>query len=723
MIKNHFTLEMTSDNIAIVSFKNKNLEMNVLEKECLLELNDLLDDFSGNPEIKGVVITSGRMDQFIVGANISEIAAFKTAADATEGASKMQAVFHKIATLKCPTVAAIHGPCLGGGLELALACDWRIVTNAKITKLALPEIKLGLIPGAGGTQRLPKTIGIQAALDMIATGRNIAPLKAKKIGLADASVPEVLLLDQAIIYAKKKKNSISLHRNSSLSKDLSKLAIEGNPIGRKVMYRKAKDMIETKTKGFYPASYKALDAVFDGYDLPVAKGLKIEASYFGELAMTKESKSLIHLFNATNHIKKHPFKAATEEKFGKSKPSNVGIVGAGFMGAGIATVCADRGIHSKLSDPSKESISKALKLANTYFSKKVDRRKLKSFELPSKIAHISPALNPIGLHRTDITIEAVYENLELKQKILQDIESRAGNDWIFATNTSALPVEKIAEAAANPERVVGMHFFSPVEKMPLLEVIKTNQSEDWAVGRVVQLGQQMGKQVIIVNDGPGFYTTRALAFLLAEAILILKEGCEIKLIDKALTEFGFPVGPATLIDEVGIDVGLHVLQTMSSAFPDRISLDPKLHELVEKGILGRKSNEGLFKYENGKKGEPNENINKIFDINESKTKHKAHEIVDRVLLVFINESVRCLDDGILSHPHDGDVGAVFGLGFPPFWGGPFKYIDLVGAKSVVSALKSLEEKFGERFAPAKSLLEHSENGTKYFPDEYIETRF
>ena len=205
MIKNHFTLEMTSDNIAIVSFKNKNLEMNVLEKDCLLELNDLLDDFSGNPEIKGVVITSGRMDQFIVGANISEIAAFKTAADATEGASKMQAVFHKIATLKCPTVAAIHGPCLGGGLELALACDWRIVTNAKITKLALPEIKLGLIPGAGGTQRLPKTIGIQAALDMIATGRNIAPLKAKKIGLADASVPEVLLLDQAIIYAKKKK--------------------------------------------------------------------------------------------------------------------------------------------------------------------------------------------------------------------------------------------------------------------------------------------------------------------------------------------------------------------------------------------------------------------------------------------------------------------------------------------------------------------------------------
>lgn len=721
MENRHFTMELTGEGIAIVSFKNKNLEMNVLEKEALLELNALVEDFSGNSEIKGVVFMSARPDQFIVGANIEEIAAFKTAADATEGAMQMQSIFQKIAELKCPTVAAIHGPCLGGGLEMSLACDWRVVTSSPSTKLALPEIQLGLIPGAGGTQRLPKLIGIQAALDMILTGRNIAPAKAGKIGLADQVVPETLLKEQAMILAKKKKNSLSIHKHSSFSQDISKLAIEGNPIGRRVMYRKAKEMIDHKTKGFYPASYKALEAVFDGYDLSIPKGLKIEAKHFGELAMTKESKSLIHLFNATTHIKKHPFKDALKEKFGKETVGSVGVVGAGFMGAGIATVCADKGIHARLSDPSSESISRALKSASKYFSKKVDRRRLKPFELPSKMAHISPGLEPTGLQSTDVTIEAVFEDLGLKKKILSQIEENAGDDWIFATNTSAIPVAKIAEAAKKPERVVGMHFFSPVEKMPLLEVIKTEKSAGWAVGRAADLGQKMGKQVIIVNDGPGFYTTRALAFFLAEAIEILQEGCPIEEIDKALVEFGFPVGPATLIDEVGIDVGLHVLETMSDAFPDRISLSDKIKKLVDEGYLGRKNGKGLYKYEDGKKAGVNEKIYEFFGVKPSKSKVKSDEIVDRILLVFVNESVRCLDEKILAHPHDGDVGAVFGLGFPPFWGGPFKYIDLVGAKTVVSSLSQLEEKFGARFAPANSLAEQAKTSKKYFANESIDS--
>lgn len=720
MENKHFNFKMTSENIAIVTFKNTNKEMNVLEREALLELNTLVDDMSGNQDIKGLVIMSGRHDQFIVGANIEEIAAFTTAADATDGAAQMQSIFQKIAELKFPTVAAIHGPCLGGGLELSLACDWRVISNEDITKLSLPEIQLGLIPGAGGTQRLPKVVGIQTAIDMILTGRKIDPKKAKRIGLADAVVPVIQLEEQAISFATKKKNGLAVTKGKSISKDLSKLAIEGNPIGRRVMYRKAREMVDSKTKGFYPASYKALDAVFDGYDISISKGLEIEAKLFGELAMTKESKSLIHLFNATTHIKKHPYKDAVKEKFGEKKVTDVGVVGAGFMGAGIATVCADKGIKAKLSDPSKESVSRAMKSAHKYFSKKVDRRRLKPFELPSKLAHISPGLSPVGLHNTDVTIEAVYEDLGLKQKILKGIEENAGSDWIFATNTSALPVSKIAAASTNPDRIVGMHFFSPVEKMPLLEVVKTKESAEWAVGRVVELGQAMGKQVIIVDDGPGFYTTRALAFLLAEAIEIYKEGVDLKLIDKALTEFGFPVGPATLIDEVGIDVGLHVLETMSEAFPERISVDENLPKLIEEGYLGRKAEKGLFKYENGKKLGPDESVNKIYGITTGGTKIAPHEIIDRVLLVFINESVKCLEENILAHPFDGDVGAVFGLGFPPFWGGPFKYVDLVGAKSVVNTLNTLHSKYGERFKPSELLIKHAEEGLKFFPNENID---
>lgn len=714
---------MSDDQVATLAFKNINLEMNVLEKEVLMELNDFLDDFSGNPDIKGLVIISGKHDQFIVGANIAEIASFRTASDASEGASQMQAIFQKIAALKCPTVAAINGQCLGGGLELALACDWRIITNNHLTKLSLPEIQLGLIPGAGGTQRLPKIIGIQAALDMILTGRKIDADKALKIGLADAVVPEVCLVEQALIYAKKKKNQLSVVKNSSFSQDISKLVIEGNPFGRRAMYRKARETVDQKTKGFYPASYKGLDAVFDGYDLSISEGLKLEAKYFGELAMTKESKSLIHLFNATTHIKKHPFKIAVKEKFGGQAITDVGVVGAGFMGAGIATVCADKGIHARLSDPNKESLARALKSAKSFFSKKLDRRKIKSFEMAQRLVHISPGLSPRGLENTQITIEAVFEDLDLKQKILSDLEAKASDDWIFATNTSALPVAKIASASKRPERVVGMHFFSPVEKMPLLEVIKTDKSADWAVGMAADLGQKMGKQVIIVNDGPGFYTTRALAFFLAEAILLIKEGCEIPLVDKAITEFGFPVGPATLIDEVGIDVGYHVLETMSAAFPDRIENDERLKKLIDAGYLGKKVEKGLYKYVDGKKQGVDEMFYKTFDITPTSNKSavRPNEIVDRLLLVFINESIRCLEEGIIAHPHDGDVGAVFGLGFPPFWGGPFKYIDLVGAKSVVSALSDLESKFGARFKASELLVKHSKEGTKFFPDEVIDS--
>jgi 3-hydroxyacyl-CoA dehydrogenase/enoyl-CoA hydratase/3-hydroxybutyryl-CoA epimerase len=715
----NWKVEREVGNVAVLTLDRPDKDVNTLAGAVLRELADIVAGFADDPSLEGVVIISGKKD-FVLGADINEIASLKTVEAATDGSRQMQAVFQKLADLKVPTVAAIHGQCLGGGLEMALACTWRVVTNDPRTKLALPEIQLGLIPGAGGTQRLPRLIGLQGALDMILTGKRLSGKKAEKIGLADACVPMQLLREQGVLFATKKRQGqrrLPDFKPGKLTQDLPKWATEGNPIGRKLVQKKVREMVDEKTKGFYPASYKAIEAVFDGYDLPLPKALELESILFGQLSATREAKSLIHLFHATTSVKKHAYKAAGKEKFGDTQAELIGVIGAGFMGGGITNICAEKGLRVRLSDPNRDSISRALKHSRGYFQKKVDRKRMKQFEATKTMAHISPGLTPQGFGQCDVVIEAVFEDLALKQKILKQIEEMSGDEYIFATNTSAIPVTRIAEAAKRPEHVIGMHFFSPVEKMPLLEVVVTARTADWVAARVVDLGQAIGKQVIVVKDGPGFYTTRALAFFLAEASHILLGGTPIETIDKALTDFGFPVGPITLIDEVGIDVGMHVLDTIQKAFPDRMTAPEGLKPVAASGRLGRKNNKGFYTYENGKKGRPDAQIYMLLGLGKNGDKTTAEEIVDRCMLVFVNESVRCLEEGILASAYDGDVGAVFGLGFPPFWGGPFRYVDHVGAAAVVGRLKQLAEKYGARFAPAQTLVDHAKTQKLFFPDE------
>jgi 3-hydroxyacyl-CoA dehydrogenase/enoyl-CoA hydratase/3-hydroxybutyryl-CoA epimerase len=458
--------------------------------------------------------------------------------------------------------------------------------------------------------------------------------------------------------------------------------------------------------------------VFRGSERKLEKGLEIESQAFGELAMTRQSQSLIHLFHATTHIKKHPYKEAGKAKFGSEKTKEVGIIGAGFMGAGIATVCSDKGIRVRMSDPNKESLGRAMKHARDYFAKKAKRKRIQRFQVDSRMAAIAPGTTPSGFEKVDVVIEAVFEDIDLKRKLLAQTEAKAGDGWIFASNTSALPIADIAAQSKHPERVLGMHFFSPVEKMPLLEVIVTDKTADWVTARVVELGQTLGKQVIVVKDGPGFYTTRALSFYLNEAALMLAEGAKIDKVDKALTDFGFPVGPITLIDEVGIDVGSHVLETMQKAFPDRIQVPEGMTVVLDSGRLGRKNQKGFYKYSNGEKGAPDEAIYEM--LAGYKTEPKGipqDEIVDRCMLLFVNESVRCLEEGILASPYDGDVGAVFGLGFPPFWGGPFRYVDHLGATTIVDRLRGLADKYGKRFEPAAMLVDYAKTNKAFFPDE------
>jgi len=706
-----FSSEIVNGSIKVLTFDRKDIDSNVLSKGVLREFDQILDECKTTGGTTGLVIRSGKSGQFIAGADIKEIERFSTAAEAQAGAAQMQAIFTKLSNLPIPTVAAIHGACLGGGLELSLACKFRVASDSDSTALGLPEIQLGLIPGAGGTQRLPRLIGIQTALDMILTGKRLKGKKALKVGLVDAMVHQNLLTKIAVEFAEGKR------KHHPRNTGLGSAVLEGNPLGRMIMEKKARDLVTKNTKGFYPAAYKALEAVFKGISTTIDKGLIIEAKCFGELAMTRQSNSLIHLFHATTHLKKHDYKQAEEQRFGKEKPSLVGVIGSGFMGAGIATVCADKGIRVRISDPNKEAIGRAYQHIRKFFAKKLKRKQIKPFELDQKLNHISADTSPTGFKSCDVVIEAVFEDLKLKQNLLANCEKSIGPDWIFASNTSAIPIKDIAVNSINKERIIGMHFFSPVEKMPLLEVIKTPETADWVCGRVVSLGQDLGKQVIVVEDGPGFYTTRALAFFLNEASLILGEGAAIDQIDKALNAFGFPVGPITLIDEVGIDVGSHVLSTMSTAFPDRISMPESIQHILDSGRLGRKNKKGFYTYQGDKKGAPDSEIYKIVHKNPPTSKISSDEIVDRCLLVFVNESIRCLEEGILHHAYDGDVGAVFGLGFPPFWGGPFKYVDHLSAQVVHERMTRLAEKYGNRFQPADTLTRYAEQNLTFFPDE------
>ena len=707
-----FTIERDGG-IAVVVIDRKDKDMNILSEAVIRDLDLVMDKLAGDPQITGVVFISGKSDQFIVGADITDIEKFKTAQDAASGSKAMQAVFQKIHRLKVPTVAALHGPVLGGGLELALACSWRIATNDDKTKLGLPEIQLGFIPGAGGTQRLPRLVGLQASLDMILTAKRVDGAKAQKMGLVDACVHQSMLRSEALKLITKKRSSEPPKKFNP-----AQWALEGNLVGRKVMAQQAHSMVEKKTKGFYPASFKALEAVFSGFEMSLEKGLDLEAKLFGELVQTPESRALVHLFHSTNAIKKHPYKDAGTKRFAGKPIQNVGIIGGGFMGGGIANVCVDRGLRVQVSDPSKESLGKMLKSARTFFYKKVQRRKLKSFQADSKVAQITPQLAPTGFNKADVVVEAVFEDLKLKQKILTGLEVQVQEDWVFASNTSALPISGIAEVSKHPERVLGMHFFSPVEKMPLLEIVVTEKTADWATARAIELGNIMGKTIIVVKDSPGFYTTRVLAFYLAEAATMVGAGVAIDHIDQVLVEFGWPVGPITLIDEVGIDVGMHVMSTMASAWPQRFSAPPQFTPVKESGRLGRKNGKGFYLYEDGKKAGVDTGIYSLLKIQPSKSVSKE-EIIERCVLGYVNESIRCLEEGIIPTAYDGDIGSVFGLGFPPFRGGPFKYVDTVGAGSVTEKLQALAKKFGPRFEPCSMLVKMAKEQTRFFPDESV----
>lgn len=701
-----FSLTVRPDNIAVVTIDVPGEKMNTLKAEFGVQIRAILKQIRENKDLRGVVFISAKKDNFVAGADINMIDRCKTAKEAEELARQGQQVMADIHALPIPVIAAIHGACLGGGLELALACHGRVCTDDAKTQLGLPEVQLGLLPGSGGTQRLPRLIGVSTALEMILTGKMLRPRQARKVGLVDDVVPVSILLEAAADLAKKGKPT---GRRLPVRE-----RIMAGPLGRTLLFRMVEKKTQQKTHGNYPAAPRILDVVHTGLAQGRSSGYEAEARAFGELAMTPQSRALRHIFFTSTDIKKDPGSAV------EAAPLRaVGILGGGLMGGGIAYVTASKGkLPVRIKDIKPAGINHALQYSWQQLDKKVRRRHIRPQERDSDMALISGTTDYRGFAGRDVVIEAVFEDLALKQQMVAEIEQHCSPQTIFASNTSSLPIGDIAAKAARPENIIGLHFFSPVEKMPLVEVIAHKQTAERTIATTVKLAKKQGKTPIVVADKAGFYVNRILAPYINEAMRLLTEGEQVDHIDRALVKFGFPVGPIQLLDEVGIDTGTKIIPVLESAYGERFSAPANVvAAILNDDRKGRKNGRGFYLY--GTKGRTSKKqvdpaIYPLIGASAG-AKLSADQLAERCVMMMLNEAARCLDESVIRSARDGDIGAVFGIGFPPFLGGPFRYMDTRGVGNIVATLERLAAQYGPRFTPCEYLLQMAAQGETFWP--------
>jgi 3-hydroxyacyl-CoA dehydrogenase/enoyl-CoA hydratase/3-hydroxybutyryl-CoA epimerase len=701
------------DGIAIITIDLAGESINKVTAGMRAEFAEMFGRLESDTTVKGVVLISAKPDTWLAGADIDEFLTLTSVADAEALIRGGQALLARLESLRVPVVAAIHGACLGGGLETALACRYRVATDHPKTILALPETQLGIIPGAGGTQRLPRLIGLQRALDMILTGRNVRAEKAYQMGLVDELVHPAILRSVAIDRARQLGAGTLESRHSPKGRGPAGILLEDNPFGRSIVFKKARESVMAKTHGHYPAPLAALHAVQIGYDRGSDAGFREESRAFGELAMSDVARELMFLFFATTALKKDP--GVTGHAPAPHEIETLGVLGAGFMGAGIASIAVQQNTPVRLKDTDLARVGKGIAAVSEVLKERLKKKQITRLQYEDELLLAGGTAEYTGFGRASLVIEAVFEDLDLKHRVLREVEPLLQASAVYASNTSTIPIGQIAEAAERPNRVLGMHFFSPVHKMPLLEVIVTPETDADATVTAVAYGKRLGKTVIVVNDAPGFYTTRTLSAYMNEAGRLLDEGASVEAIDAALVAFGFPVGPLTLLDEVGIDVGGKVGQVLSEAFGGRMSPSESLRRVVESGRTGRKGRLGFYQYDvGGKKGEVDPSVYEVLPGGVQRRPIDPEEIQRRCVLAMVNEAALCLDEGVLRSPRDGDVGAVFGIGFPPFRGGPFRYVDSQGAARVVDDLELLNERFTGRFAPASLLVSQARGQRRFY---------
>lgn len=707
LIENDFLSLDIQEGVGVLWMDLKGEEWNKVTLGMVGDFEAVLDAIAQEPSIQAVVLISKKKG-FMAGADIEEFLKMAPG-EAKSTAIVGHELFARIEDSDKPFVSAIHGACMGGGTEISLACAGRIATTHPSTVMALPEVKLGLLPGLGGTYRLPRLIGLQQSLDMMLTGKNVYAHKAHKIGLVDRLVDHPKLLEAA------KKLALEIAAGKFSRKDkrstVEKL-LEATPVTRNIVFDKARQVVMRSTNGNYPAPLRILSSVKDGYGKPRTQAWEQESTKFDELMQTPESKQLIHIFFGMNALKKNPMKSLAKNV------KTVGILGAGLMGEGIAEVSVNNGMEVLLKDISQDMLTQAKSNIWRALTKKIKYKTIAPAEAERLIGNVQTSLDYTGYHKAEMIIEAVFEDLDLKHKVLQQTEVQLSDQCVFASNTSALPISAIAAKAKRPEQVIGMHYFSPVQKMPLLEIVVTDKTADWVTATALEVGIRQGKTCIVVKDGPGFYTTRILAPYMNEALLLLEEGADILQLDKAMKQFGFPVGPIALMDEVGIDVGAHINRGELRTFFERRGAESSnaMEALEKAGYKGRKNRKGFLQYDakSGKKirGKANEEIYEFFG-GASRKSFSDEEIQNRMSMIMINEAALCLEEGIIREPRDGDIGAVFGLGFPPFLGGPFRYADALGPSEIVGRMKQLLPN-GKRFTPASLFEEYAAQNRKFY---------
>jgi 3-hydroxyacyl-CoA dehydrogenase/enoyl-CoA hydratase/3-hydroxybutyryl-CoA epimerase len=709
-------------------------KVNKLSRKAMDQFAEILprlETLGAEGKIDALVLLSGKPGNFIAGADIEMLQSVKTEGEAEELARMGHKLIDRWEDLPFPTVAAVQGAALGGGCEFCLASSAIVMSNDSAAKIGLPEVLLGLIPGMGGTIRLPRKVGLATALDMILTGKTLSGERAQKASLADACLPKENFEESAIRWTLT--NLAALKAGKRLGME-PKLGGVGGPMGsllektpmKAIVFKKAREGVMKQTKGHYPAPLEAID-VIQSTDGGYSSGVKIrgsardramsrEAKGFGKLVASPISKSLIRLFFMTEAVKKSkglPVGTNVQEH----PVHSAAVLGAGVMGGGVAQLFADKSVHTRMKDLNTAALALGIQQATKIFKKQVQRKRMTVRQSLQKLNYIAPVVDYSGFNSVELVLEAIVENLDVKKKVFQELEEQIQPNCVVASNTSSLSVTKMQSAFKHPERFLGMHFFNPVNKMPLVEVIRGEKTSDEAVATVFQFSKKLGKTPIVVKDSPGFLVNRLLAPYLNEAVYLVAEGAPIPEVDRVLLAFGMPMGPMELIDEVGVDVGEKVAHILHDAFGARMLPAPLNNKVTAAGRLGKKNGQGLYNYVGPKKTkEFDAKIYEIIGVTPSKNAVADEEILERCLLPMINEAARCLEEGIVSSASEVDLGMIMGTGFPPFRGGLLRYADSLGAKTVVERLRKYEARFGARYAPSPAILARAEHDQQFYPN-------
>ncbi|CAI2323009.1 fatty acid oxidation complex subunit alpha FadB [Vibrio parahaemolyticus] len=701
------------DGIAELSFCSPK-SVNKLDLATLESLDKALDALTSHQGLKGLMLTSDK-DAFIVGADITEFLSLfaKTDAELDQWLQFANSIFNKLEDLPVPTISVLKGHTLGGGCECVLATDMRI--GDKTTSIGLPETKLGIMPGFGGCVRLPRVIGADSAMEIITQGKACRADEALKIGLLDAVVETDALYEsalQTLTSAINEKIDWQARRKQKTSPlTLSKLE-------SMMSFTMAKGLVAQKAGPHYPAPMTAVITIEEGARFARNEALDIERKYFVKLAKSEEAKALVGLFLNDQHIKGIAKKAA---KSASKDTERAAVLGAGIMGGGIAYQSALKGVPVLMKDIAQPSLDLGMTEASKLLNKRLAQGRIDGFKMAGILASITPSLHYAGIENSDVIVEAVVENPKVKAAVLSEVESHVGEDTVITSNTSTIPINLLAQSLKRPENFCGMHFFNPVHRMPLVEIIRGEKTSDETINRVVAYAAKMGKSPIVVNDCPGFFVNRVLFPYFGGFSMLLRDGADFTKVDKVMErKFGWPMGPAYLLDVVGIDTAHHAQAVMAEGFPERMGKQGRdaIDALFEANKYGQKNGNGFYSYTIDKKGKPKKTFTEdilpvLADVCADKQEFDEQTIIQRMMIPMINEVVLCLQEGIIATPQEADMALVYGLGFPPFRGGVFRYLDSVGIAEFVEMAKQHAD-LGAMYHVPQMLIDMAAKGESFY---------